>query len=124
MPIDHSSVGYRRLPGLYNSLIEQQQAAVVKIDLRVLDWSLTDPEEIAADRAAITAEAKAHPQRSTLLDKLLDSESVIVGWSMLHSRLPADRPEWLSDPRITACVRVCCDESIESAAGPADQCGW
>ena len=64
MPIDHAGVGYRRLPGTYVWLIEQQQAAVIKPDLRLWDWS---------------AEAKAHPQRSARLDKLLVGEPVVIG---------------------------------------------
>lgn len=124
MPIDHAGVGYRRLPGTYVWLIEQQQAAVIKPDLRLWDWSLEDPGAIAVDRAAVTAEAKAHPQRSALLDKLLVGEPVVIGLSDLHGRLPADRPEWLSDPRITPCVRVYPDDLVEPADGPADQCAW
>jgi len=124
VPIDHAGVGYRRLPGTYAWLIAQQQAAVVKPDLRLWDWSLEHPDAIAADRAAVKAEAQAHPQRSTLLDKLLVGEPVIVGLTDLAGRLPADRPEWLSDSRITPCVRVYPDDLVEPADGPPDQCQY
>ncbi len=119
MPIDHAGVGYRRLPGTYAWLIEQQQAAVIKPDLRLWDWSLEAPDAIAADRAAVEAEARAHPHRSTLLDKLLVGEPVIVGRTDLIGRLPPDGPPWLID----GCghVRVYADDLIEPCDGPADQ---
>lgn len=121
MPIDHSGVGYRRIAGLYEALIADQQAAVVRPDPRLLDTSLEDPAAIAADRAEVEADARAYPKRSALLDKLLVGEPVIVGWSMLRGRLPEHPPEWLSDPRITPCVRVYPDDLVEPADGPADQ---
>ncbi len=64
------------------------------------------------------AEARANPQRSALLDKLLDGMPVVVNRSMLH--LPPDPPEWLSDSRIS--VRVRADDLVEPAHGPPDQC--
>ena len=48
-------------------------------------------------------------------------EPVVIGWSALHGRLPEHPPEWLSDPRITPCVRVYPDDLVEPADGPADQ---
>jgi hypothetical protein len=122
VPIDHSGVGYRRIAGLYEALIAEQQAAVVKIDLRLLDWTLEDPAEAAVDRAEVKADAKAHPKRSALLDKLMIGEPVTVGWSELWGRLPEHPPEWLSDPQITPHVRVYPDDLVEPADGPADQC--
>ncbi|MGO8767972.1 hypothetical protein [Mycobacterium sp.] len=104
-------------------MIEHQQKAIVSIDLRLLDWGLTDhPDEIAADRAALEAEARADPQQSVLLAKLLDGMPVVVEWSALH--LPADPPEWLSDPRITPHVRVRADDLVEPTDEPPDQCAY
>jgi hypothetical protein len=122
VPIDHSGVGYRRIAGLYDWLIEQQQAAVVRPDLRALDWSLEDPDAIAADKARLAAEGRANPKRSALLDKLMLGEPAVVAWSALRGRLPADAPEWLPDPRITPCVREYVDDLVEPADGPPDQC--
>ena len=93
---------------------------MVNPDLRLLDRGLTDPEEMAADRAALEAEAKAHPRRSTLLNKLMLGSPVVVELSMLHGRLPADAPPWMREGR--GCVRVYADDVIEPADAPADQC--
>lgn len=108
-----------RLPGCYAALIAQQRAAAVSIDLRLLDWDLSDPGEVAADRAALVAETKAHPQESALLVKLLAGEPVVVSWSALH--VPADAPGWLSDPRITHYVRIRADDLVEPADHAPDQ---
>jgi hypothetical protein len=117
MPVDRRATDVFRVPGCYAALIMHQRKAVVSIDLRRLDWSLEDPAQVAADRAAVEAEAKAHPQRSALLDKLLDGLPVVVNRSMLH--LPPDPPPWLVDSRIS--VRVRADDLVEPADGPEDQ---
>lgn len=106
-----------RLPGCCPALIAQQRAAVVSIDLRLLNWDLTDPAEVAADRAVLEAEARARPQQSVLLAKLLDGMPAVVRRSMLH--LPPDPPEWLSDSRIS--VRVWPDDLVEPTDEPPDQ---
>jgi hypothetical protein len=41
------------LAGLRAALIADQQAAVVEPDLRLLNWELEDPYEIAADKAQL-----------------------------------------------------------------------
>jgi hypothetical protein len=107
-----------RAPGLYDALRVEQEAAVVKVDVR-LSFD-AGPDELAA----LTAEAHANPKRSTLLDKLRARADVIVRWSALHGRLPPDPPPWLSDPRITPCVRVTPDNAIVPADGPPDQCQY
>jgi hypothetical protein len=120
MAVDlRGGAAYRRITGLRESLIEEQQEAVISIDLRALDWTLTDPDEIAADRAELVACTKANPQRSVLLDKLLAGEPVIVELSALHGRLPADAPSWMTEGR--GCVRVYPDDVVEPADGPAEQ---
>ena len=123
MPDDlRGGAAYRRLPGLYEWLIEQQQAAVISIDLRALDSTLTDPDEIAADRAELTAWTKANPQRSTLLEHLKRGEPAVVELSMLRRRLPANAPPWLLEGRGYVCVYV--DDFVEPADGPAEQCAY
>jgi hypothetical protein len=119
MPIDNTGAGYRRLAGLYERLIADQQAAVVRPDLRLLNLTLEDPDAIRADRAAVTAEAKAHPKRSALLDKLLVGDPVIIERTDLHGRLSADGPTWLLEGR--GYLRVYADDLVEPADGPADQ---
>lgn len=97
----------------------QQQKAIVSIDLRLLDWSLEDPAAVAADEAALEAEARAHPQPSVLLEKLLDGQPVVVDRSALPRLV--DGPESISGPRITPFVRVRADDLVAPADGPADQ---
>ncbi len=106
-----------RLPGAYAALLSQQRKAIVSIDLRKLDWGLCDPAAVAADRAVLEAEARARPQKSVLLSRLLDGQPVTVARCMLT--LPKDSPVWLSDSRIS--VRVWPDDLIEPADGPEDQ---
>ena len=44
MAIDQGrGVGYRRLAGIYDWLLEQQSAAVVSPDLRLWNWSPGEP---------------------------------------------------------------------------------
>jgi hypothetical protein len=121
MAVDlRGSAAYRRIAGLYAALLADQQAAVVKPDLRLVNWDLNDADEVAADRAAIEAEAKANPRRSTLLDKLTIGSPVIVECTMLRGRLPADAPPWMREGH--ACVRVYGDDVVEPCDdGPADQ---
>jgi len=119
MPADRHLTAAFRVPGCYEALIAHQQKAIVSIDLRLLDWSLEDPAEKAADRAALECETRLDPQPSALLAKLLDGDPVVVRWGALP-RL-ADPPEWLSDPRITPYARVWPDDFVGPADGPPDQ---
>lgn len=123
MAIDlRGGAAYRRVTGLRAELIEEQQEAVISIDLRALDWTLTDPDEIAADRADMQAWTRERPQKSELLDKLMFGEPVVVELSMLRGRLPADAPPWLREGR--GCVRIYPDEVVEPCDGPPDQCAY
>jgi hypothetical protein len=47
------------------------------------------------------------------------AEPVIVEWSMLRGRLPADSPPWMREGR--GYVRVYGDDVVEPCDGPADQ---
>jgi hypothetical protein len=124
VPIDntHRGAGYRRVTGLRAQLTADQQSAVIKVDLRLLNMDLSDPEEIAADKAELQAEARAHPRRSTLLDRLLAGSPVVVELTALRGRLPADSPPWMHEGQ--GHVRVYADDVVEPADGPADQCAW
>jgi hypothetical protein len=123
MAIDlRGGAAYRRITGLRASLIEQQQEAVITIDLRALDWTLEDPDEIAADRADLQEWTNAHPHRSALLDKLLAGEPVVIELSQLRGRLPVDAPPWLTEGR--RCVRVYPDDVVEPADWPRAQRAW
>jgi len=119
MPADRHAAGVFRVPGCYAALIDYQQKAIVSIDLRLLDWDLTDPHARAADRAALEYETRLNRQPSALLTKLLDNLPVVVDWRALPHL--ADPPEWLSDPRTTPYVRVWPDDFLAPADGPPDQ---
>jgi len=73
------------LAGLRAALIADQQAAVVEPDLRLLNWELEDPYEIAADKAQLQEWTRANPHRSSLLTKLLAGEPVVVERSALRT---------------------------------------
>jgi hypothetical protein len=47
-----------------------------------------------------------------------------VETKMLHGRLPANAPEWMTDPRVTPCVCVYADDLVEPSDGPPDQCAY
>ncbi|MGO8967873.1 hypothetical protein [Mycobacterium sp.] len=106
-----------RVPGAYAGLILHQRKAVVSIDLRRLDWSLEGQAEVAADRAAVEAQARANPQKSELLTKLLYGQPVVVRRSMLTT--PPDSPPWLADSKIS--VRVRADDLVQPTDEPCDQ---
>jgi hypothetical protein len=113
-----------RVPGFRGWLTGNQESAVIKVDQRALDWTMTDPEEIAADGAAHDDEARANPKRSALLDKLRTDQPVIVEWAMLRRRMPADGRPWFNSRRTTPYLRVDVDDRVEPADGPPDQCQW
>ena len=122
MPIDNSDrgAGYRRIAGLRAVLTAEQEAAVIKVDLRLLPWGEDLPAgEFDRRRAELEADAPANPRRSTLLATLRAGEPVAVELSMLHGRLPADAPPWLTEGR--GYCRVYADDIVEPADGPADQ---
>ena len=76
-----------RATGLYDALLIEQEAAVVRVDARLsFDAS---PDELAE----LAAEARAYPERSALLDKLRTGSPVIAGWSAVRRHLPPDPPE-------------------------------
>jgi hypothetical protein len=104
------------------ALTADQQAAVVKPDLRLLNWELEDPDEIAADKAQLQEWTRANPHRSSLLTKLLAGEPVVVERSALRHRLPPDSPPWMREGR--GYVRVYADDVVEPADGPAEQCAY
>ncbi len=123
MPIDADGAGYRRVEGLRAELISEQMAAVIKVDPRLLPWEDELPAaEFAIAKTRLAVEAAAHPRRSTLLDKLRAGEPVVVQTTMLRGRLPANAPPWISDPRMSPCVRIYADDVVEPADGPPDQC--
>ena len=103
-----------RIQGVYAGLILHQQRAAVSIDLRLLDWSLTDPAAKAADRAALEYETKLNPQPSKLLEKLLDGQPVMVSWRALPHvadppggcRTRESHPMFASGPMISSPRRM------------------
>lgn len=120
MPVDRCLARGFRMPGVYAGMLAHQEAAAVSVDTRLLDLSLTDPEQMAADRAAVAATTRP---TSVLLTKLRAAVPVTVEWSMLRTTphwvpWPPDRPEWLRAPG--SYVRVTPDDRLEPSDGPPD----
>jgi len=112
-----------RAPGIYQWLIDHQKRARDSIDLRLLNWNLSDPVQKAADRAALEYETKLYyRQPSKLLDKLEAGEPVHVHLPMLSGHLPRVRPTWLQVGTSVRTVKVWPDDQIQPADGPPDQC--
>jgi hypothetical protein len=55
---------------------------------------------------------------------IVADEPVVVESTMLHGRLRADAPPWLSDPAMARYVRVYADDVVEPTDGPPDQRAW
>ena len=82
--------------------------------MRLYDWNAAD---ITASKDRVTDEARKHPRRSTLFDKLRDREPVVVEWLMARPFLSAD-----DRPIMAQYFRVFPDDRVEAAEGPPDQC--
>ncbi|MDT5356880.1 MAG: hypothetical protein QOJ56_5412 [Mycobacterium sp.] len=95
---------------------------MVSIDLRLMNLDLIDPEEIAADRGALEAEARVNLQPSELLERLEAGQPVVVELSMLPGRLPPDAPPWLLEGR--GCIRAYSDDVVEPADAEPNKCAY
>ena len=67
----------------------------------------------------MAAHARAHPERSALLDKLVLREPVIIERTDLVGQVPAGAPPWLLEGN--GYVKVYPDDLVEPCDGPADQ---
>lgn len=114
-----SSSGFN-IAGVYEHLTAHQSEAVVRVDLRRLDWSLP-ASGMEAQKAALRSGER---RRSELLDALVNDESVVIPWSLLPPQRRAGRPGWLTAPTITPWVRVDPDDRVYPSDDPPLHCAW